>query len=170
MRITVGKGSCGIAAGASEIFDRLQHSHLRPDDCPVVLTGCIGLCYLEPIVNVEKDSGTRTFVKVTAEAADEIIKFAGGKANEADKYAILQEDVDILESQQRVALKNCGIINPESIDEYTACQGYEALKKCLGELTPEKVIEEVKTSGLRGRGGAGFPTWFMAGSARRRRG
>jgi len=160
MRITVGKGSCGIAAGASEVFDRLEQSHLRPDGCQVGLTGCIGLCYLEPIVNIENGSEVRTFVKVTIEAADEILKLAAGKENEADKFAILKEDLDVLESQQRVALRNCGVIDPENIKEYISCQGYAAIEKCIKELTPEEVFEEIKVSGLRGRGGAGFPTWF----------
>jgi len=160
MRITVGKGSCGIAAGASEIFDMLEQSHMKPENCSVEQTGCIGLCYLEPIVNIESGLGKRTFVKVTPEGADEILKLVAGKENEAGKYAILQEDIDILASQQRVALRNCGVIDPESITEYLSRDGYAAIEKCFKELKPEDVIEEVKVSGLRGRGGAGFPTWF----------
>jgi len=160
MRITVGKGSCGVAAGAIEIFDRLQQGLRKSEKCSLVGTGCIGTCYLEPIVNVEIGSEKHTFVKVTADAVDEILKFVYGEENDAQKYAILQEDLDILQSQQRVALQNCGIIDPECIDEYIACQGYAAIEKCIKELTPEKVIEEIKISGLSGRGGAGFPTWF----------
>ena len=166
MRITVGKGSCGIAAGASEVFDRLEQGLQKPTDCSLAVTGCIGTCYLEPIVNIEKGSETLTFVKVTPGAADEILKFARGEQNDAHKYAIQQEDLDVLQSQQRVALQNCGVINPECMDEYIARQGYVALKKCINELTPEKVIEEIKNSGLRGRGGAGFPTWFKWQAAR----
>jgi NADH-quinone oxidoreductase subunit F len=158
MRITVGKGSCGVAAGATEIFDRLQQGLRKSDKCSVSGTGCIGTCYLEPIVNVEIGSEKHTFVKVTADAVDEILKFVYGEENDAQKYAILQEDLDILQSQQRIALQNCGIIDPECIDEYIACQGYAAIEKCVKELTPEQVIAEIKISGLSGRGGAGFPT------------
>ena len=166
MRITVGKGSCGIAAGASEIFDRLEQGLQKPGDCPVTITGCIGLCYLEPIVNIENGSDIRTFVRVNAEAADEIVKLVTGENNEAEKYAIPQEDLKVLQSRQSVALKNCGVINPECIEEYTAREGYDAIGKCLKEYTPEKVIDEIKISGLRGRGGAGFPTFFKWQAAR----
>ncbi len=170
MRISVGKGSCGIAAGASEVFERLERALSKSGDCAVVTTGCIGTCYLEPIVNVESDAGTRTFVRVTADAVDEILKFVRGEENEADRYAIEQEDLDNLKSQQRVALKNCGVINPERIEEYIASQGYAAIETCVRTLTPEQVIEEIKTSGLSGRGGAGFPTWFKWQAARNAKG
>jgi len=166
MRITVGKGSCGIAAGASEIYDRLESSLGHSTGHSLTVTGCIGTCYLEPIVNVEDGSETRTFVKVTAEAADEIIKLVRGEPNGAHKYAMRGEDTAVLHSQQRVALQNCGVIDPERIEEYTAREGYAALGKCVNDLTPEQVIEEIKASGLRGRGGAGFPTWFKWQAAR----
>jgi len=166
MRITVGKGSCGIAAGASEIMDRLKQGLEFTAGCDVTATGCIGTCYLEPIVNVDTDSGRRTFVRVTARAADEIISFARGEKNDAAQYEILREDLDVLGMQQRVALVNCGVIDPENIDEYIARQGYAAAEKCLKGLTPGQVIEEIKASGLSGRGGAGFPTWFKWNAAR----
>jgi len=166
MRITVGKGSCGIAAGASEIFNKIQNEVQELNDCSVLATGCIGTCYLEPIVNVEMGSEQHTFVKVTDDVADEIIKFVRGEKNDAQAHEIQQADLDILGSQQRVALKNCGVTNPESIDEYIACEGYAAIEKCIKELKPEGVIGEIKTSGLSGRGGAGFPTWFKWQAAR----
>ncbi|MCL2164453.1 MAG: 4Fe-4S binding protein [Oscillospiraceae bacterium] len=166
MRVSVGKGSCGVAAGASEIFDVFQERLQGSEDCSVTVTGCIGLCFLEPIVDVEKGSEKHTFVKVNNEVAEEILKFLSGEKNDALRHAISQPDIDILQSQQRVALKNCGIINPECIEDYVACGGYAALKKCVKELTPEDVIEEIKISGLRGRGGAGFPTWFKWNAAR----
>ncbi len=166
MRITVGKGSCGIAAGAAEVFDRLARDLSGFDACAVATTGCIGMCYLEPIVNVETDAETRTYVKVTAEAADEILKLVRGQKNGAEAYEIQPEDLKILAAQQRVALQKCGMIDPECIDEYIAFKGYEALEKCVKELTPEDVIAEIKASGLSGRGGAGFPTWFKWQAAR----
>ncbi|MCL2747470.1 MAG: NADH-quinone oxidoreductase subunit F [Oscillospiraceae bacterium] len=170
MRITVGKGSCGIAAGASEVFDRLEGGLLASDSFSVTATGCIGTCYLEPIVNVEADveadTKVHTFVRVTPAAAAEILKFARNLPSDAGKYAIAPEDLDVLGGQQRIALRNCGVINPESIDEYMARQGYEAYQTCVQARTPEEVIEEIKISGLSGRGGAGFPTWFKWNAAR----
>ncbi len=73
---------------------------------------------------------------------------------------ISDEDAQFIAGQTRIVLRNCGVINPEEIDEYIGKGGYEATKKVLKGMTPEQVIEEIKVSGLRGRGGAGFPTWF----------
>jgi NADH-quinone oxidoreductase subunit F len=166
MRVTVGKGSCGIAAGASEVYDILERGLSGNGGSPVLATGCIGTCFLEPIVNVGEGSDMQTFVRVTADAAGEIAKYARGEKNDAQRYAIKREDLDILASQQRVALVNCGVINPEDIGEYIERQGYAAIEKCVKGLTPEEVIAEMKASGLGGRGGAGFPTWFKWQAAR----
>jgi len=155
MRITVGKGSCGNAAGADEVYDILK-------PCGAAVTGCIGMCYLEPIVNVDE----RTFVRVDAKGANEILKLIRGEENNADAYAIAQEDLDNLHAQHRIALRNCGVIDPENIDEYLAREGYAAAEKCVKTMTPEQIIEEVKASGIGGRGGAGFPTWFKWNAAR----
>ncbi|MCL2487174.1 MAG: NADH-quinone oxidoreductase subunit NuoF [Oscillospiraceae bacterium] len=161
MRITVGKGSCGIAAGAAEIFNILKDAGV-----PAVVTGCIGMCYLEPIVNVDD----RTFVRVTPDAAREILKFIRGEENGAEQYAIPQEDLDNLSVQHRIALANCGIIDPENIAEYIAREGYAAAKKCIAAMSPEDVIAEMKASGLGGRGGAGFSTGLKWSFARAEKG
>ena len=166
MKVSVGKGSCGIAAGAGEVFTRLQEA-----GCQVATTGCIGMCYLEPIVNVETPDGQMLFfVNVSPAATDEIIKFVRGQENSAESYILGSQDrpgdLDFLESQHRIALKNCGVINPEEIEQYIERQGYEAAKTCFTSLTPEQVIAEIKASGLSGRGGAGFPTWFKWEAAR----
>jgi len=158
MKITVGKGSCGIAAGAAEVYNLLEQGGCAPE-----VVGCIGMCYLEPIVNVDG----KIFVKVDAKGAEEILKLARGEENNAEQYAIPREDLDNLRGQTRVALQNCGVINPEDIDEYLAREGYAALKKCVAQMTPEEVIEEIKISGIGGRGGAGFPTWFKWNAARK---
>ncbi|MCL2350682.1 MAG: NADH-quinone oxidoreductase subunit F, partial [Defluviitaleaceae bacterium] len=150
MRFVVGRGSCGNAAGAGEIFNYLQDKGLD-----VSFAGCVGACYLEPIVDVyEGDAKIATYVKV---GMDAIASIADGCA---DAYKIEDTDADILAAQKRVALGNCGIINPEDINEYIAKDGYAAIKTAVTNSTPEDVIEEIKTSGLAGRGGAGFPTWF----------
>ncbi|MCL2077359.1 MAG: NADH-quinone oxidoreductase subunit NuoF [Oscillospiraceae bacterium] len=165
-KITVGKGSCGIAAGASEIFEIL--SNTIANHAPDVFTpsvsavGCIGMCYLEPIVNVDD----KTFIKVDQKGAGEILKLIKGEENHAENYEIRREDLEILSAQTRVALQNCGIINPEDIREYIEKDGYTAARKCVLEMSPEDIIAEIKTSGLSGRGGAGFPTWFKWQAAR----
>ena len=165
MRISVGMGSCGIAAGAGEIFDLFEQN--APADWTVAVTGCIGMCYLEPIVNVETYTGEIiTFVKVNAKAAHEILELLRGEPSNYAMYIIRRANILNLMSQNRVVLRNCGIINPENISEYIDKNGYEAAKKCITELTPEQVIYEIKISGLSGRGGAGFPTWFKWNAAR----
>ena len=166
MKITVGKGSCGIAAGAGDVYNLLKSAC----ECVVADTGCIGMCYLEPIVNIIDEEKTLTFVKVDELATKEIIKYTLGEENNAPDHLISGSDLDNLGLQHRIALENCGIINPENIDEYIACNGYEAIKKCVSEMSPEEVIEEIKISGLSGRGGAGFPTWFKWDAARASKG
>ncbi len=172
MKIIVGKGSCGIAAGANKVSEAIEKEakdkHLNIE---VDLTGCIGMCYLEPIIDVITDDGQKTtYVKVTPEIIPEIIESHLEKKEVAAKYQISELDAAILEKQKRIALRNCGIINPERIEEYIAKDGYKGLKKCIQEMTPEDVIEEIKISGLAGRGGAGFPTWFKWNAARNAKG
>ncbi|MCL2083408.1 MAG: 4Fe-4S binding protein [Oscillospiraceae bacterium] len=168
MKITVGRGSCGIAAGANEILALLeQYVQGMGLACPVLTTGCIGMCCLEPIVNVTDGKGnTAIYTGVTPEAAQEILKDLAGQESRAEQYKILSVDLENLNAQTRIALKNCGWIDPENIEEYIEKQGYEAIKKCVAEMTPGQVIEELKASGLAGRGGAGFPTWFKWQAAR----
>ena len=125
-------------------------------------TGCIGTCYLEPIVDVYNDEGAleARYVKCTTDKVERIVEehLMGGKP--VEKYVIPAEDEAFLSQQQRIVLRNCGQINPEKIEEYIATGGYEAARKVITSMTPDEVIEEIKVSGLRGRGGAGFPTWF----------
>ncbi|MCJ7856467.1 NADH-quinone oxidoreductase subunit NuoF [Lachnospiraceae bacterium NSJ-143] len=167
MRLVIGKGSCGIAAGADKVSDAaLEYISSRSLNIEVGVTGCIGMCYLEPIVDIFKDNGEKTtYVKVTPEAVKEIIDCeTAGVA--CEKYLIPAEDKSRLESQTRIALRNCGIINPDDINDYIARGGYKAIEKCVKELKPEQVIDIIKVSGLAGRGGAGFPTWFKWNAAR----
>ncbi|WP_084145976.1 NADH-quinone oxidoreductase subunit NuoF [Anaerovorax odorimutans] len=160
MRILVGQGSCGIASGAkkttAELEKQIKDKNL---DINVGVTGCIGICYLEPIVDVYDDDNNLTrYVKVQPEMVDEIVEkhLIGGKAVEA--YVIPPSGEDFLNKQTRIALKNCGLINPESIDDYIAVGGYSALKKALFEMDGDKICAEISDSNLRGRGGGGFPT------------
>ena len=167
MKIVVGQGSCGIAAGANKVYAALESAlKLLNTDTELTLTGCVGTCYLEPIVDVIDEEGIKTtYVKVTPEMAPEIVEKHIKEKNKIDDYIISQSDKSGIDSQKRIALRNCGIINPECIDEYIQNGGYKGLEKCLKELGPEGIIEEIKVSGLRGRGGAGFPTWFKWNAA-----
>ena len=164
MKVVVGQGSCGIATGAKKTSNEFERIVAEKNLSNVVVdkTGCIGTCYLEPIVDVYNDEGAleARYVKCTTDKVEEIVDehLIGGKP--VEKYVIPKEDEAFLSQQQRIVLRNCGQINPEKIEEYIAVGGYEAAKKVVTSMTPDEVIEEIKVSGLRGRGGAGFPTWF----------
>ena len=131
----------------------------------VIQTGCFGLCAKGPIVIIRPED--TFYAMVTPEDCEEIIDthiVNGGKVErllcrDIDGTMVDRlDDLNFYKKQKRIALKNCGVINPENIDEYIAFDGYLALEKVLSDMTPEEVIETIKNSGLRGRGGAGFPT------------
>ncbi|MBQ8264509.1 MAG: NADH-quinone oxidoreductase subunit NuoF, partial [Oscillospiraceae bacterium] len=136
------------------------------------ITGCIGICYLEPIVDLYDTEGKlHRCVQVRPENAEAIEKAAeSGDYSLVEGILIKSEDEEFLTKQTRIALRHCGVINPENIDSYIADDGYKALHKVLTSMSPEEVIEEIKTSGLAGRGGAGFPTWFKWNAARQSEG
>ena len=167
-RIVVGQGSCGLAAGAGAVYTALEQKLNPSVPASLSITGCIGICYLEPIVDVYDEEGKlHRCVQVKAEDAETIVN-----AVKAADYSLLSgivikpEDESFLTQQTRIALRHCGVINPDEIDAYIADDGYQALTKVLKTMTPEEVIEEIKVSGLGGRGGAGFPTWFKWNAAR----
>ena len=173
LKIIVGQGSCGIAAGAGKVYDELQALLQPGENLSLGVTGCIGMCFLEPIVDIRDENKTliRRLVHVRPEDAKTIISaLRSGDLSQLDGLTIQDEDAAFLSAQTRIALRRCGIIDPNSIDEYLADGGYEALKKVLTTMTPEQVIEEIKISGLAGRGGAGFPTWFKWNAARQSEG
>ena len=131
----------------------------------VIKTGCFGLCAKGPIVIIRPED--TFYAMVTPDDCEEIIQTHIVEGNKVER--LLCKDIDgsvvdrldeltFYKKQKRIALKNCGVINPEEIDEYIAFDGYKALEKVLKKMTPEEVIEVMKNSGLRGRGGAGFPT------------
>lgn len=131
----------------------------------VIQTGCFGLCAKGPIVIIRPED--TFYAMVTPEDCEEIIEthiINGDRVERLlckdidGKIVSKLDDLNFYKKQKRIALKNCGIINPEDIDEYIAFDGYLALEKVLSDMKPEKVIETVRNSGLRGRGGAGFPT------------
>ena len=169
MRIVVGQGSCGIAAGAAKVYSAIEAE--LSSSAELTITGCIGMCFLEPIVDIyDGNVLLKRLVKVQPSDAKKIISFVNGDESAVDALEITDDDKAFLEKQTRIALRHCGIINPEKIEEYVADDGYKALEKVLRTMTPEDVIEEIKVSGLAGRGGAGFPTWFKWNAARQSQG
>ncbi len=171
IRILVGQGSCGVSAGAARVAKVLSGHMTATDSFTVETTGCIGMCYLEPIVDIyEGDKLLHRLVRVTETDALGIVEAV--RKNDFSKLEamfISDEDARFLKKQKRVALRNCGVVNPTSIDDYINHDGYKALDKAL-QMEPEQVIEEIKISGLAGRGGAGFPTWFKWDAARKAEG
>ena len=155
---------------ADDIFNNLKAEVANvglENDVQVVKTGCFGFCEKGPIVKVLPEDAF--YVEVKPEDAEEIVKetLVKGRivkrlayADESGKTSAIPEEIGFYQKQMRIVLRNCGLIDPEKIDEYIARDGYAALEKVLFEMTPDEVIEEMKISGLRGRGGAGFPTWM----------
>jgi NADH-quinone oxidoreductase subunit F len=170
MKIVIGQGSCGIAAGAEKVRKALLNYDLN--NYELTIAGCIGMCYLEPIVDIYNDNNeVIRLVKVSENDASRIAEYT--KTNDISviqDLVVSDEDSEFLSKQTRIALRRCGIINPEELSAFIEADGYTALKKCLTELTPEEVIEIIKVSGLAGRGGAGFPTWFKWNAARQSEG
>ena len=170
-RILIGAATCGRAAGATAVLEAINSELARHNiEAIVTQVGCIGLCYAEPLVNIIKPSRPYIYYgNVTPELAAQLIEDYLIKDNPRPDLAlgtvgdISMVDIPklfelpMLKPQVRIALRNCGIINPENINHYIARDGYSGLVKALG-MAPEEVIEEIKKSGLRGRGGAGFPT------------
>ncbi len=158
--LKVGLSTCGIAAGGNKTFEELKNllAEHNLDDVLLKKTGCIGMCYREPIVDVITPDGTLySYAGVNEENAARIVE-EHLKNNQPPEDLLMSEEREtVVGSQVRITLRNCGIINPESLEEYREHDGYKALEKVLQEMTPEEVIEEVLQSGLRGRGGAGFP-------------
>ncbi len=170
MKIVVGEGSCGIAAGAEKVRQALLKQDLN--GAKLTIAGCIGMCYLEPIVDIYEDNQeVKRLVRVTENDAEKISKYAKtGDESFISSLLVSDEDKEFLNKQTRIALRRCGIINPDEIDDFVNADGYTAIKKVLTSMTPEDVIEVIKTSGLAGRGGAGFPTWFKWNAARQSEG
>ena len=166
-------GGTGCTSSGSnkiqEAFAAALEANGISEEVKIVQTGCFGLCELGPVVIVHPD-GT-FYSRVTPEDVAEIVSehllkgrpverlvYADTGSDEPVEGTVSLNDTVFYKSQNRVVLRNCGMINPESIDEYIAMDGYAALGKVLTEMTPEEVIQVVTDSGLRGRGGGGFPT------------
>ena len=174
-------GGTGCTSSGSPELIRLFEEKIKAagleKEVKVVRTGCFGLCAMGPIVIVYPEGAFYSHIK--AEDVDEIVSehLVKGRivrhllckeAVEEEGATKSLDEVDFYKKQKRVALRNCGVIDPEKIDEYIAFDGYKALAKVLTEMKPQEVIDTIKASGLRGRGGAGFPTgmkWQFAANS-----
>jgi NADH-quinone oxidoreductase subunit F len=170
--ILVGTATCGRSAGSLEVFEAFRKTATdRGLDCVILEVGCIGLCYAEPIVCITKPSRPMIcYGEVTPQRAVELVEAYLMGDDPLPTYAlgtIGDESIPgipplwetpVFRPQVRRTLKNCGFIDPSNIHHYLAQDGYGGLVRAL-EIGPERIIDELKRSGLRGRGGAGFPTW-----------
>jgi NADH-quinone oxidoreductase subunit F len=170
--IYVGAASCGQAAGATEVIEAVKgHLQQREADAKVVEVGCIGPCYLEPLVDIQMPGRPRiSYANVMPKHVGRILDgffenngiprfLLAGHLGEKELDGVPRFfDQPMLAPQVRVVLRNCGIIDPGEVDHYLAREGYQAFEQCLA-LRWQDVIQTVKEAGLRGRGGAGFPTW-----------
>ncbi|MFC1871527.1 NADH-ubiquinone oxidoreductase-F iron-sulfur binding region domain-containing protein [Chloroflexota bacterium] len=179
--ILVGTATCGRAAGALEVLQALRDKIKQHKlDCPVVEVGCMGHCYAEPIIIIAKPGYPPVVYgyvnPVVAERLvnefvlgdDPCLDFALGALEPNDMVPSLT-DFPRAGYEAKIILKNCGFIDPTDIDHYIASGGYSALAKAI-RMSPEAVVDEIKSSGLRGRGGAGFPTGQKWGICRQARG
>lgn len=180
-KITVGMATCGIAQGAKEVFEAINEevSSSKPDII-IGRTACIGYCQAEPIVEVYLPGKSRIlYRRMTPKKVRELVSFTA-KGEAKKKWALCtigqdsikgvppMDEVPFYEKQVKIVTRNCGFIDPRSIAEYVARGGYFTLDKAL-RMKPEELIDEISRSGLRGRGGAGFPTgrkWAFARNAK----
>ena len=190
--VTVGMGTCGLAAGAEEALSVLEAEiKKRGLNCYINQVGCVGMCSYEPMLELQTPGRPRlSYGKATAGCVPGIMaSYLDGVPLKGESMVVGQVDQTVLsrdgqslhavsfvdpdnkekiafhKKQLRIVLSNCGLINPESIDDYLSTDGYKALEMVLGGMTPEQVIEEVKKAGLRGRGGGGFNAglkWSLA--------
>ncbi len=172
--VKVGLASCGIAAGAEDVYQKLAE-YISQNNLPAKLTrtACIGMCFEEPIVELDgKELGSITLGQVSPDNIIALLdEYLAGKTPSSNIILAAKQDAsrnDLLANQKRIVLQNCGVIDPKSIADYEARGGYQALRKALS-MTGTEIIAEVKDSGLRGRGGAGFSAgmkWGFAASAK----
>ncbi len=164
VKITVGMATCGVSAGAAktfEVFRGLVERH--GGKASLHATGCLGMCYREPLVEVADGTATYLYGDVDEKTAKAIFQghVLGGRP--VEEHVALRDFAEgpeqgFLARQVKIVLRNCGYIDPDSIQDYERRDGYRAIRKVLAEMTPEAVIQTIADSGLRGRGGAGFPT------------
>ena len=173
--IKVGLGTCGVSAGAEKTYEAVK-LEIEKQNIQAVLkeTGCNGMCYREPLVEIiDENKDSYVYGEVTPEKAKRIMNEHVLGDTPIEEWIVQStkpvDDDTFFKKQKRIVLRNCGNIDPNSIDEYIAVGGYQAIQKVLKEYTPEQVIDIMTRSGLRGRGGGGFLTgmkWKFARDAK----
>ena len=172
LEIIVGEGTCGIAAGSKDVIDIF--TELAPE-AAIKSVGCAGMCHDEVMVEIiDEKRGACLYRKVDKKNIPDLLSFHRGEGKMRQDLLIRSSmpsvGADYLDRQTRIALRNIGQVDPQSLDAYRERGGYRSIEKIITEgIEPEQVIEEVRVSGLRGRGGAGFPTavkWGFARSAK----
>ena len=163
--VTVGLGSCGIAAGANKTYAKIQALKESDKlDFELKKTSCVGMCYREPLVEITDETGTYLYGEVDADRAVEVIEKHINQQDPIRDYIVYTDlfdapENDFISAQVKIVLRNCGYMDPESIEEYESREGYHAIQKIAKEkISREAVIDTILKSGLRGRGGGGFPT------------
>ncbi|MCC6963390.1 MAG: NADH-quinone oxidoreductase subunit NuoF [candidate division Zixibacteria bacterium] len=159
--VMVGLATCGISAGGEKVYEAFQKELQDGADFVLRETGCVGMCYREVLVSVSNGNGSGyLYGEVTPDRVKRIVQEHIQQDKPIEEWLVSGQDreVGFFDRQERIVLRNCGIIDPGSIKDYLEAGGYQALAKALKSLSPEQVIEQVKISGLRGRGGGGFPT------------
>lgn len=174
-QVIVGLGSCGIAAGAGKVYDELIRIKEADNmDYELKKTSCIGMCFREPLVEIRDESGSYLYGNVDVKKINDIVDKHILKYSPIKEYIVHSDVLEGSESayfdgQVKIVLRNCGFIDPESIDEYESRGGYNAIRKIADEnISCQDVIKTIMDSGLRGRGGGGFPTgmkWKFVESA-----
>lgn len=164
-KVIVGLGSCGIAAGGSKVYEKLKNLlESGGNNFELSKTSCIGMCYREPLVEVIDNNGSTLYGEIDETKVKQIIDQHINKNKRIKEFIVKAdnlslEDDSFFEGQVKIALRDCGYIDPENIDEYESRNGYKALKSISEDkISPEDIIQMVFDSGIRGRGGGGFPT------------
>jgi NADH-quinone oxidoreductase subunit F len=175
-KVIVGLGSCGIAAGAGKVYDELQRIKEADSlDFELKKTSCIGMCFKEPLVEIVDESGSYLYGEVDSKKINEIVEKHIVNFTPVKEYVVKSDMQETsfdkyFDGQVKIALRNCGYIDPENIDEYESRSGYQAIKKIANEkVGVQDIIKSILDSGLRGRGGGGFPTglkWKFANNNR----
>jgi len=159
--VKIGLGTCGISAGGEKVYQAFQEElKQHPEAFVLTETGCVGMCYREVLVEVSNGDGSEhVYGDVTPERVGQIVKEDVLNGSTIDDWLVNDKsEKGFFENQKRIVLRNCGIIDPGDIEQYITRNGYQALKHVLTLMTPGEVIDEITKSGLRGRGGGGFPT------------
>lgn len=172
-KITVGMATCGVSAGADRVYKSFENLLQGKKDISLNMTGCMGMCYREPLVEIFDGKTKYLYGDVDEKKAQKIFDSHIVNNTPLEELIVLKDyksgiEQEFNERQFKIVLRNCGLIDPDSIEEYEARDGYKAIKKVLSSMTPDEVIDVVFKSGLRGRGGAGFLTgqkWKFAKSS-----